>query len=257
MVAPFMGVALGSLPLVADTKRWTWREQLLFGALWLAGLLVFARYFKGLGPWWWCATPLCAAALHRIPTPSAGIARSAFAMLLPAAILAASVTNVRLYKALNGLEGDAKTRILPSLKGYAAEPAARWLRGALRADARGRLLTTFNYGSYLKWRLPYLSESIDSRGIFPDSAALPDVPTLAHRSHVGPWADADVAIVPVSYPVSSLLDRDQRWQRVGVARAPDWAPDAPQAGLWVKRSWFTRNARPGIAVPTPAGMLLP
>jgi hypothetical protein len=255
LVAPVLGLVLASLPLLADATRSTRCERIVFGVLWLAGLLVFGRYFKGLGPWWWCATPLCVAGLRRLPTPSPGFARSAFAILLPTSIAAASVTNVRLYRAVRSLEGDVSTRTLPSLKGYASEPAARWLKGVMSANARGRLLTTFNYGSYLKWRLPNLSESIDSRGIFPDSAALPDVPTLAHRSHVGPWSEADVAIVPTNYPVATLLDHDARWQRVGVAPLPPWAPDAPQAGLWVKRAWFARSARAGSIVPVPAGVL--
>ena len=58
-----------------------------------------------------------------------------------------------------------ESRTLPSLKAFASEPAARWLETHATIPPGTRLLTTFNYGSYLKWRLPQLSESIDSRGV--------------------------------------------------------------------------------------------
>jgi hypothetical protein len=133
--------------------------------------------------------------------------------------------------------------VLPSLKAFAAEPAASWLETHVTIPAGTRLLTTFNYGSYLKWRLPALSESIDSRGVFPDSAALPDVPTTGAQRSVGPWRSADVAVVPVTYPVATLLDGDTGWRRIGTAEAAPWGRGAPRVGLWLREAWLRTNLR--------------
>jgi hypothetical protein len=247
-VAPLIGLALAALPLLARPNAMTSLERAVFGALWLAGLAVFARYFKGLGPWWWCSLPLAVAALRRVPAPSSRRAAMAFAALAPATLVAFSVTNVRLYGALRGYEGDVSSRTLPSIKAFASEPAARWLSANLKPGFRGRLLTSFNYGSYLRWRLPGLSESIDTRGVFPDSAALPDVPSVRARAHLGPWATADLAIVPVTFPVAAVLDRASEWHHVGDCVPSPWAPNAPVVGLWVRQDWFARQARPGVSL---------
>src|SRR5205823_5647094 len=115
-------------------------------------------------------------------------------IIIPLVVLAFSPTNIRLWKATHHLEGDTVVRVLPSIKAYAAEPAARWLETNVELPKGTRVLTTFNFGSYLKWRLPATSESIDSRGVFPDSAALPDVPSVAGPPHMGPWRSATVAV---------------------------------------------------------------
>jgi hypothetical protein len=248
-VAPLIGLALASLPLLALSNALDVRKRVVFGLLWLAGLMVFARYFKGLSPWWWCAFPLASAALARLPVPSTRWTTMTFAALAPAVLLAFSITNVRLFGALHGLEGGVDTRSLPSIKAHAAEAAARWIGDHVRPDARGRLLTSFNYGSYLKWRLPNLSESIDSRGIFPDSAALPDVPSTKHRADPGPWRSSDLAVVSVAHPAASLLDADPAWQLVGVGPPSPWLPESPRVGLWIRRDWFERNARQGASLP--------
>jgi hypothetical protein len=107
-----------------------------------------------------------------------------------------------------------------------------------------RVLTTFNFGSYLKWRLPAISESIDSRGVFPDSAALPDVPQVGNSQHVGPWRSATLAVVPVDYPVATLLDSAPEWHRVGTSAPAPWARRAARVGLWAKREWLQLHALP-------------
>jgi hypothetical protein len=247
-VSPLVGLALAALPLLARTDDMAAVERAAFGAMWLAGLAVFALYFKGLAPWWWCSLPLAVAALRRVGPPSSRRTATAFAVLAPATLLAFSITNVRLYGALHGYEGDLSSRTLPSIKAFASEPAARWLSSNLRPGFHGRLLTSFNYGSYLKWRLPGLSESIDSRNVFPDSAALPDVPSPRERAHLGPWATADLAIVPVTFPVAAVLDRAPEWHRVGDCVPSPWAPNAPAVGLWVRREWFARQARAGASL---------
>lgn len=248
-VSPIAGMLLGALPFLARLGDLESDELAVYGLLWLAGLLVFGAYFKGLSPWWWCSLPLVARALRRLPTPSTRRVEVAFATLPAAVLLAFSITNVRLYRALRAHEGSVSERTLPSIKAFASDPAARWLRDNLNPNAKGRLLTNFTYGSYLRWRVPTLSESIDSRNIFPDSAALPDVPSLRARSSPGPWRSADVAVVPISYPAATLLDSDRAWKRVGTCAPSPWAVNAPRAGLWVRREWFARNARVGHSLP--------
>jgi hypothetical protein len=248
-VSPTAGLLLGSLPLVARLDEIDAGERLVLGLLWLAGLLVFGAYFKGLSPWWWCSIPLIANALRSLPVPTTRRVAIAFMLLPSITVLAFSITNVRLYRALRSHEGSLHDRTLPSLKAFAANPAARWLRANIAENAKGRLLTTFSYGSYLRWRVPSLSESIDTRSIFPDSAALPDVPSLRVRSATGPWQSSDVAVVPVTFPVASLLDASPAWKLIGVCVPSPWAPDAPRVGLWVRRSWFTHNARDARSLP--------
>jgi hypothetical protein len=245
LVAPLYGLVLASLPLLTWTRIHRSKERMLLGALWLAGLFVFARIFKGLGPWWWCATPLTVLALERLPEASSVATRRAFALLLVAFVSALAIPNVRLYTMLARYEGTVSQRTLPSVKAYAAEPAARWLERNMRIGASGRVLTVFNYGSYLQWRLPSLSMSIDGRTIFPDSAALPDAIAERGVAYLGPWHSADLAVVPLTYPVAAKLDADSGWIRIGTAVSPPWAPEVPRAALWVRRDWWSRAGKPG------------
>jgi hypothetical protein len=99
-----------------------------------------------------------------------------------------------------------------------------------------------------------LSVSIDGRTIFPDSAALPDAFADHGVAHYGPWRSADLAIVPVTYPVAALLDGDTAWTRIGTAAPAPWAPDAPRAGLWVRDAWW-RGAGQGNAERPADGVL--
>jgi hypothetical protein len=242
-VSPFVGVALAALPFLVDARSIRLVERVALGMLWIAGLVVFARYFKGLGPWWWCALPLVVMALRRLPGASDRRVDVSWAILTPLVVLAFTPTNIRLWKVTRVYEGGMESRLLPSLKGFASEPAARWLETHATIPPGTRLLTSFNYGSYLKWRLPALSESIDSRGVFPDSVALPDVPSTSGKRAMGPWESADLAIVPETYPVAEILDQHHAWRRIGTAARAPWAPTAPRVGLWVRRQWLESHAR--------------
>jgi hypothetical protein len=238
VVAPVVGAALAIVPLVADLRSRRVAERIALGGLWLVGLVVFARYFKGLSPWWWCAFPLVALVLLRLPEFSSRRVSLIWCTMLPLVVLAFAPTNIRLWRATHHLEGGTVTRRLPSIKAFAADPIAGWLETNVRIPDGTRVLTTFNFGSYLKWRLPAISESIDSRGVFPDSAALPDVPRVGGDQHTGPWRSASVAVVPVNYQVAELLDSDPGWCRVGTASPAPWAPQAARVGLWAKCNWL-------------------
>ncbi|MEO8561445.1 MAG: hypothetical protein ABI601_05185 [bacterium] len=238
IISPWFGVALAALPLVAVVRMRDDRQRLFYGTLWLAGLVAFSRMFKALGPWWWCATPMILVSIARLSRASTAWVRRVFAALLVLATAALAIPNVRIGAATMRYEGGVVRRELPSLKGYATEPAARWLERNMQRGANGRLLTSFIYGSYLKWRVPSLSQSIDGRTIFPDSAALPDAVAERTVIHLGPWRSADVAVVPLTYPVALTLDADASWCRVGVASPAPWDPSAPRAALWVRRAWW-------------------
>jgi hypothetical protein len=249
-VAPVVGAFLAVLPIAAAPRLRTAAQRLVYGGMWLVGLLVFTRYFKGIGPWWWCAIPLCVMALDQIPAPSTAPIERVMAALLAAIMFASSISSVRLFVALRPLEGVELHGSLPSVKAFAAEPAVRWLEQSIRPGATGKLLTVFSYGSYLHWRLPTLSPSIDSRGgIFPDSAALPDVELRRGAVPLGPWKSSDVAIVPADYPVARVLDADPAWQRIGICVAPPWGGAESRATLWVRREWWQRVSRPGAKAP--------
>jgi hypothetical protein len=243
LVSPLAGAALATLPFIVDMRSTRHLERLAIAALWLAGLITFARYFKGLGPWWWCALPLVVMALRRIPSPSDRRLTLAWATLTPLVLLAFAPTNIRLWNATHRYEGGLETRTLPSLKAFASEPAAAWLESHATIPPGTRLLTTFFYGSYLKWRLPAVSESIDSRNIFPDSAALPDIPSTSAARAMGPWASSDLAVVPESFPVAGILDRHPEWKRIGSAVPSPWSPTASRVGLWARRAWITAHVR--------------
>lgn len=243
IVSPIAGAALATLPFVVNTRSARPVERLALAALWVAGLMVFGRYFKGLGPWWWCALPLVVMVLRQLREPSDRRIDLAWSMIAPLILFAFAPTNIRLWRATRAYEGGMETRSLPSLKAFASEPAAHWLESHATIPPGTRLLTTFFYGSYLKWRLPGLSESIDSRNIFPDSAALPDIPSTSAAREMGPWQSADLAIVPETFPVASILDRHPKWRRVGTAVPSPWAPTAPKVGLWGKREWLASHVR--------------
>ena len=239
-VTPLVGAALAFTPLVAF-PRLSLREKNIYGAWWLAGLVTFAIAFKGLGPWW-CSTPLVVTVLARLPGTIIRTRATLAAIALVVVAAALTLPNALLFRRFAAYEGSLQARQLPSIKAFAAEPIAYWLEANSRADVPGRLLTTFEYGSYLKWRLPALSESIDSRNIFPDSVVL-STSDSSHPIRFGPWRAADVAVLPADYPLATLLDKDSAWRRVLVAPPPPWAPDARRSALWIRRSWWAKASR--------------
>jgi len=134
-------------------------------------------------------------------------------------------------------------RTLPTFATRPAEQLAGSLVENTVTGARGRILTTFTFGSYLTWRLPGYSASIDSRGLFPDSVAGAEAFVLASDREVplGPWRSADVAIVPLRYRVAGVLDTASGWRRLAASR--DEAVRTDSVGLWVTNAWWQRNRR--------------
>ena len=233
-----LGVLLTLLPLVA-ARRLTTREAAVYGAMWALGLVAFALKTKALVVWWFLVFPL------------AGIAAEACLSLGTAyrIIPALLVFVVPLAAGLGYVVGVPPT-IVPLTRAWKAEhvtpgaslssPAAlatdTLLRELQTVAPRARVLTVFDLGSYVPWRAPGLSASIDGRTIFPDSAALPDavvLPTMTARA-LGPWRSADAALVPLAYPVAAVLDSAAGWTRRATTSVVG-SPIGPVA-LWVRAS---------------------
>ncbi|MGE5727910.1 MAG: hypothetical protein ACM34L_04850 [Gemmatimonas sp.] len=236
-----LGILLCALALVA-WRALGWRERVVFGALWIAGLVAFALHVKGLVVWWLVIVPLVVIAIERVFGSLPAAYRRFPAMLTFA--LAAVVTGRFV------MGGAAMTRSLGA--SWRAEHVAPGLTlsepGGISADplivrlamlgVPVRVLTVFDLGSYVAWRGPLLSESVDGRTIFPDSASLPDAMFAAgsRAGALGPWRSADAALVPTAYPVAAVLDTASDWRRLATSDAP--SPVGP-IGLWVRRTWYS------------------
>jgi hypothetical protein len=250
LLVPLTFLALPWLVL----RSFTTRERLGHGALWLGGALIFAFAARGLLVWWLVIMPAVAVAVDALPAPTIAVVRTA----QRAALLALVVLLV--IDGADGLgdpwlrAGSVSWRTLPTTTAKSIEPIATWLDCNLEPAARGRLVTTFNLGGYVPWRLPQLSQSVDGRTFFPDSVAKaetyfpPNRPTIPLQ----PWRTAELAIVPVNFPVAAVLDTARGWRRVAVTSQLDGR--ATMIGLWVTDSWWRRSGRrplePGL-IPLP------
>jgi hypothetical protein len=203
--------------------------------MWLVGLLGFAHAEKALAVWWLVSLPLAAAAAARVPEPASPRRRAQLAWIPIGFGLLFCLEHYVDGRALRAQEGTLRTRSLPGDWYAGLEQLASWLDVHAHPAQRARLFTTFNLGSYLTWRLPRYSASIDSRTIFPDSVAAPEAMTVRAfaGTELGPWRDADVAIVPHDYPVAAVLDTATGWQRVVLAPGGKKAP-----GLWARSAWL-------------------
>jgi hypothetical protein len=224
------------------------QERLWYGLLWIGGLVTFAGAIRGLLVWWLVTLPLTGIALGALkppPNPVVVTTQRAIvsAIFCAMALLGAGGRGDPWLRA-----GTLPSRRLPSSAGSGIEPIALWLDCAMRPEAQGRLLTIFNFGSYARWRLPNLSESIDGRTIFPDSAAAAEAYFLPVRPALPlpPWRSADVAIVPLSYPVAAVLDTATGWRRV--ATTADLNGRAAIIGLWIRSDWWGRAGRMPLPV---------
>ena len=216
------------------------RARGLYGLLWTAGLFSFGTAIRGLLPWWLTTLPLTGIALGMLTAPATPLVltaqRAVVTAIFGAMALVGGGRNADPWEEA----GTLQSRRLPSAAASGIEPIAEWLDCHLMPTAQGRLLTTFNFGSYARWRLPQLSESIDGRTIFPDSAAAAEAYFLPVRRTLPlpPWRSADLAIVPVSYPVAGVLDTATAWRRV--ATTADRNGPAAIIGLWVRRDWWAQ-----------------
>jgi len=215
------------------TRRWC-----AMAVVWVVGLIAFSRVEKAITIWWLVSLPLAGATLSRIPDPRSLVRSRVRVGALAVIGLLLCAEHAVMGRAIRAHEGTVESRTLPGRWAVAAEPLASWLDAHARPAGRAHLFTTFNFGSYLTWRLPAYSASIDSRTIFPDSVALPEayiVKDLADTA-LGPWRSADVAIVPLDYAVAVAIDRSPDWVRL--ARPDSAAARRALLGLWARRAWW-------------------
>ena len=227
-------------------------ERLLYGLLWFAGLLLFAAAVRALVVWWLLIIPPVAAAIEHFPRPTLSVVRTAQRGLV--LVIFASVGLLGLDDARNPWlrAGPLRTRVLPTMNARSIEPIADWLDCNVRHDVGARLVTTFNFGGYVPWRLPYLSESIDGRTFFPDSVAKAERYSLPARSGfpLPPWRTADLAIAPVDIPIAATLDTATGWHRIAITSQMEGR--ATIIGLWVTDHWWRlagRGTMPSALIP--------
>jgi hypothetical protein len=209
-------------------------ERFVFSSLWLIGLFGFALVTRVLMIWWLASLPSLALALEKVRAPRPRV-RAVLLVTMACFPVLLSIRSIELSRLLGA-------GIATPVRG-SVEPLALWLDQHVRADRKSRMLTVFNYGSYLTWRLPAYSMSIDTRGIFPDSAASPDAYRLFadKRSATGPWRSADLAILPLPYPAATVLDTAAGWVRLDSVSSGRGVPYS--TGLWARRSWLDSYAR--------------
>jgi hypothetical protein len=236
--------AMLTLPWLIDRGTLQPRERLVAAIYYGLGLIAFG-YAVRLFVIWWGLTMLFAAwAIARMTLNTADEPpRLPFRLLALAACVAIVSTELLRTRELRAMEGTTTNRVLPTHAAIAAERLADWLERQTRVEAGGRILTSFAFGSYLTWRLPNYSASIDSRGLQPDSVSAAEAIVSAADRDVplGPWREADLVIIPVRFRLATVLDSAQGWTRVRTVQGEPMPVDS--AALWVKDTWWARNAR--------------
>jgi hypothetical protein len=238
--ALLLALPLAMIPWVAPLGRLERRSLVVHGTLWLAGLMAFAYAGRLLLCWWLVTLPLAAAALGEIGG-AGGNAAPRRAIKLASYSISVGLLIVLAVQMLPQWrrEGSAASRRLPVAASESLEPLLVWLECHVKPGARGRVYTWFNYGSYLAWRLPGFSASIDGRTIFPDSVAKPEmlVSGVLPRTRDHVWASADLALIPVSFATASELDSAEGWKRAASLYHPGNPADS--VALWVRSSWWS------------------
>lgn len=236
-----------AIPWIAGRAQLGSRERIVAALYWSIGAIGFG-YAVRLFVLWWVLTIVSfgsALAWSTRDTTEAPPRRSIRLLGLVACLLVISAELVRTRDQL-ALEGSITDRRLPTFGARPAERIAQWLRSNTSPDARGRIMTSFAFGSYLTWRLPGYSTSIDSRGLQPDSvtAAEAVVSAAAQGYPLGPWQSADLAILPLHFRVAAVIDTAAGWRRMVAVQGDPNTSDS--TALWVRSVWWARNARSGF-----------
>jgi hypothetical protein len=236
-----LALPLAIVPWAAPLQSFAYRTRVVHATLWLMGLVAFAYAGRLLLCWWLITLPLAAAALGELGRGSRHTApRLAVRMASFGISFASLIALAFMMKPQWRMEGNTASRKLPVEASTSIEPLLVWLECNVKPGSNGRVYTWFNYGSYLAWRLPGFSASIDGRTIFPDSVAKQEMLTSAllpqARSEV--WRSADLAIIPLSFEAATALDTARGWQ-LAASYAPPTAPN-DTIGAWVNHSWWER-----------------
>jgi hypothetical protein len=227
-------------PLPGERARG--REALLQALAWGAGLVLFAFAYRLIAVWWLLSLPAVGARLRAAAAALEGRRRlrAGAALALAAAML---MTVSPPWPSELRLEGGLAARTLPTPAAADARPLVDWLVCRTDPRAGGRIFTAFDFGSYLTWRLPRYSVSIDGRTIFPDTIAREFAWSPAGRlsPHARTWRSADLAILPRSMAVNDALAVDGAWTQLALTGPPDGRRgSAASAALWARWSWWVR-----------------
>jgi hypothetical protein len=233
-----------TVPWIAAQAELSRRERVFAAVYWIIGAIAFGYAVRLFMLWWVLSIVTFGSALawatrdatEAPPRPSVRL------LGLVACMLVISVELVR-TRDLRALEGSTSDRRLPSFGARPAERIAAWLGSNTQPDARGRIMTSFAFGSYLTWRLPGYATSIDSRGLQPDSvtAAEAVVSAAAQGYPLGPWQSADLAVLPVQFRAAAALDTAVGWRRMVAVQG--YPVESDSAALWVRDDWWKRHAR--------------
>lgn len=228
-------------PFAIPSRLISDRERFLYGLAWAGGAFLFGTAVRGIVIWLLAALPLLARAAAAIPLPELERTRRInrwATMMVPLGLIGGGY---RQHEMLPVVTATMETRQLPVPAAAVMEPLVRFVECTLKPPAGTRAYTSFNYGSYLVWRLPTLSYSIDGRNIYPDSVAIAEAFQVANDGpmQLGPWRSADVAIAPLAHATARAIDASADWQLMRVSVPVDTTDRA--AGLWVKRGWLARQ----------------
>jgi hypothetical protein len=246
---PMAALVAGMLavPWISRRNALTGRQRALSGIYWGLGLVLFGYATRLFVAWWLLAIVSVGWVVADLTSSTAeGAPRLRFRLLGLVACAIVVATELGRTRTQWALEGDTTRRTLPTFDALPAERAASWLDANTLAGARARLMTNFTFGSYLTWRLPGYSASMDSRGIFPDSVSSAESVVLATDRDVplGPWRSADVAIIPLRFRAAAALDTASGWRRAVAVAGDPVAQDS--TGLWVRETWWERHGKPHV-----------
>ncbi len=222
-------------------RRLTGPARTVEALAWTGGLALFAFAYRLIAVWWLVCLP---AVGEVTAAAAAGLEhrRRARALALAALAVVVLLTGMPPWPRQLRLEGGVRSRTLPTDAAAAALPLADWLLCRTDPAAGGRIFSSFNFGSYLTWRLPRYSVSLDGRTIFPDSVAREFAWAAAgwRVPHALTWAYADVAVIPRWLAVNDALAADPAWLRL----AGTAGSRAGGATLWARAQWWRRWRAP-------------
>ncbi|MBL0940720.1 MAG: hypothetical protein IBJ03_17640 [Gemmatimonadaceae bacterium] len=233
-------LALLMLPLTRPVAQSRTRERVWMGLSWMTGLVLFGLAVRGLLLWWLLALPWMAMACSAIPLPrSSRIARAtllAWCIVVTSAVLHAA-QSARRAADIEGLPHPYARELAPIVEVLECAVSDRQERRGVESATRG--ITNFDYGSYLAWRIPQISWSIDGRTIFPDSVARAEArQQLREGSPVHqPWRAGDVVAFSSGHATLGLIRADSAWMPI----LSDAQATPGTIELWVRRAWWTRE----------------
>ena len=233
--------AMLSLPWLLERSALQRRERLMAAVYFGLGLLAFGYAVRLFVIWWGLTILVAAWSIAHLTRDTVDEApRVGFRLLALFACITIITAEVVRTRDLRAEEGSTSHRVLPTFGAQPAERLANWLIGNTQPDAHGRILSAFAFGSYLTWRLPGYSTSVDSRGLQPDSVTAAEAIVSASNRDVpvGPWQSADLAIVPLRFRVAAVLDTASGWTRLKTV--PGELAPHDSAALWVRDQWWSR-----------------